>query len=195
MNEKEIANELMTWLPKIGAGKALEYLPYRAAEEWHDIMDTMHLHQVIIDGRDIRFKQITLPDAPDGEEWNNPDNLTSDQVGIIEGWRLLLKSEIDPARGPIQGLEVWDLQDLSWIPGKPYPYSANCHDETYRIDAKKHPIGSLNKEEKDKDHRLYIQGKAADALFSKFSSLHFHDALEIVESIADGDIEHLKITY
>jgi len=35
-----------------------------------------------------------FPDPPEGCRWHNPDNLTPEQVGITEGWRLALESEI-----------------------------------------------------------------------------------------------------
>lgn len=39
-----------------------------------------------------RPKPLTFPDPPEGEKWQNPDNLTPDQLG--EEYRLLLESEI-----------------------------------------------------------------------------------------------------
>jgi len=32
------------------------------------------------------------------EQWHNPSNLTAEQVGLADGWRLLLKSEVDAGK-------------------------------------------------------------------------------------------------
>lgn len=34
-----------------------------------------------------------FPDPPAGKNWHNPDNLTPEEVGIADGWRLCLAQE------------------------------------------------------------------------------------------------------
>lgn len=45
-------------------------------------------------------------------EWHNPDNLTPEQYGADEGWRLLLKDEMDGGRGGYEYLVLG-----KWSPG------------------------------------------------------------------------------
>lgn len=45
-------------------------------------------------------------------EWHNPDNLTPEQYGADEGWRLLLKDEMDGGRGGYEYLALG-----KWNPG------------------------------------------------------------------------------
>jgi hypothetical protein len=42
---------------------------------------------------EYRIKPETFPPAPEGTAWHNPENLTPEQVGVSEGWRLLLEDE------------------------------------------------------------------------------------------------------
>lgn len=48
---------------------------------------------------------------PKGYDWHNPDNLTPEQVGVSDGWRLLLKSEIDPNRPLTEEIECYRFGD------------------------------------------------------------------------------------
>lgn len=51
------------------------------------------------------FRILEFPTPPKGEEWHNPHKLTATQVGVHEGWRLLLRSEVN--------LEMKDAKDGS----------------------------------------------------------------------------------
>lgn len=53
--------------------------------------------------------EIKFPDPPCGEEWHNPDGLSAAQVGVRDGWRLLVKSEVRvPRREHIaHSCEMW----------------------------------------------------------------------------------------
>lgn len=60
---------------------------------------------------------------------HNPDFLTPEQVGVSEGWRLLVKGEIRPA-----DCEFWARSYKDWLPadsGKPthseYTYRTRAH--------------------------------------------------------------------
>jgi len=81
-----------------------------------------------------------LGNAQDTIEWHNPDNLTPDQVG--EGYRLLTKKEqrsigdsLEDGFGEICDCYVGE----GWVSG----YYGSIEDSTYRVRAKKYPIGSL----------------------------------------------------
>lgn len=40
---------------------------------------------------------------------HNPDGLTNEQVGIVEGWRLLDEDEIIPNNNALEEIESWDI--------------------------------------------------------------------------------------
>ena len=62
---------------------------------------------------------------PEGETWSNPDNLTPDNVGVKDGWRLALRSEVK--RAALDGkCECWSD---SWLAGG---YIGEVLDFTYR---------------------------------------------------------------
>lgn len=48
-------------------------------------------------------------DPPDGYTWHNPDNLTPEQVGTADGWRLCCKEETAnlPDEGWLLGKKAW----------------------------------------------------------------------------------------
>jgi len=134
-----LADNMMIWLPKISAGKRLQvtYKDGMVAE----ILGIISLIENIKDGNEIRLKVIAFPDAPDGEEWHNPDKLTAEQVGIEDGWRLLLVSEIVDGRE----LHVCEsfIDEREWIDG----FSGWRLASTYRVKASEHPVGSLKPKE------------------------------------------------
>ena len=136
MNTKELAEQLIKWLPELAAGKTL-ISHDRLGTPW-GIESIDGLIRAIKKNRGIRIKQTPIPDPPDGEEWQNPDNLTAEQIGIDDGWRLLLKSEID-----INNSE-WVC--YSWMQGQWWsgrPVAAVCVMTTNRVWAKQYPVGSL----------------------------------------------------
>jgi hypothetical protein len=53
------------------------------------------------------IEPLKFPKLPEGEEWNNPDNLTPEQVEVDKGWRLLTVSEV--------------LQNQKIINNEPFP--------------------------------------------------------------------------
>ena len=69
-----------------------------------------------------RYRKLQWSDypPPEGEEWHNPYNLTPKQVGVQEGWRLALKSEVKD-NSPIANIcEVWNkyARDPRWFNGE-----------------------------------------------------------------------------
>ena len=136
MNTKELAEKLIKWLPELVAGKTLEYAPGRA-DSWYRIKTVFTLTEMIENRREIRIKQPPIPDPPEGEEWQNPDNLTAEQIGIDDGWRLLLKSEIDASRFT-KVCQLWTAGRL-WLSR----VCGICETGTYRTKADQYPVGSL----------------------------------------------------
>lgn len=55
------------------------------------------------DFRRWEYRILEFPDPPKGEQWHNPHKLNATQVGVHEGFRLLLESEEIPEIS-----EVWD---------------------------------------------------------------------------------------
>jgi hypothetical protein len=53
-----------------------------------------------------------FPDPPLGRKWHNPENLTPEEVGIADGWRLCLEDE--PGNLPDQYLN----DDYEWTGGE-----------------------------------------------------------------------------
>jgi len=58
-------------------------------------------------------KTVRFPEPPAGEQWNNPGKLSAEQVGIQDGWRLLLKSEIEAHRN-LDSQPSIDNEDVKW---------------------------------------------------------------------------------
>ena len=139
MNTKELAEQLIKWLPELAAGKTLMNCGLvKGSKICVKIIDVKMLIRYLEDGLGIEIQQTPIPDPPDGEEWQNPDSLTAEQIGIDDGWRLLLKSEID-----INNSE-WVC--YSWMQGQWWsgrPVAAVCVMTTNRVRAKQYPVGSL----------------------------------------------------
>jgi len=78
-----------------------------------------------------------LPIAPPDDPEHNPDNLKPEQVGVVGGWRLLRRSEVDPDRTDSVAVEGWLNEwrrDRDWCA---------CDEEmTYRT---RLPYGELDK--------------------------------------------------
>ena len=83
--------------------------------------------------------EVKFPDPPDGEQWHNTDNLTAEQVGIEDGWRLLLVSEIYERTHYIKS-RVWVIGS-GW--GLLDTWLCRSNLVTYRVKASEHPVGSL----------------------------------------------------
>lgn len=54
--------------------------------------------QMTWDWKGFGYDVLEFPDPPPNSAWHNPANLTATQVGVHEGWRLLLESEMDGGR-------------------------------------------------------------------------------------------------
>ncbi len=59
---------------------------------WSPGYDSYLILSILANYDEIRRAPLTFPDPPEGREWQNPDNLTPEQVGVPE-WRLLLRGE------------------------------------------------------------------------------------------------------
>lgn len=72
-------------------GEEIEY--FMSSQSWltEGFLDVENL---IIFPKRYRIKPQEFPTPPEGEEWHNPDKLTPGQIGVKDGWRLLLESEI-----------------------------------------------------------------------------------------------------
>jgi len=165
MQTKELAEQLSPWLPELISGKTLERNHVNDRHQWVDILDITGLAHFINMGCEIRIKQTPIPPAPDGDSWQNPDNLTAEQIGIDEGWRLLLKSEL-VFRDEKICCEGWRT-DGKW--SRTSPLYSNDTDMTYRVGAKKYPIGMLRDstderllEQKRKDIAQYFMDMGDD---------------------------------
>jgi len=147
MNQKELSDELMIWLPKMSAGKTLEYAFADGGTTKIDTIEQLIRH--VSGSGEIRIKVTPFPAAPDGEEWHNPDTLSVEQVGVNEdgkfeaGFRLLLKSELDVGRTK-KYCQLWIGVDeegpCGWSFGE---FPGICQEETYRVHSDEHPVGSL----------------------------------------------------
>lgn len=60
---------------------------------------------------------------------HNPANLTPEQYGAADGWRLLKRSEINTRGEQISEIECWNRVCKNWIT---YRFYGACDDETYR---------------------------------------------------------------
>ena len=156
--EQKLADELMIWLPKISAGTALEFLHDVVNTDWHEILDVNGLIRELGNESEIRIKAIAFPDAPEGEEWQNPDNLTAEQVGIEDGWRLLLVSEIYHRETSAR------ISGCIWMPSLDIPrwsiYGRKYGEEkfsSYRVKASDHPVGSLKPKVEEVEPKLTIE--------------------------------------
>ena len=132
--EQKLADEVMIWLPKFSAGVTLEIIGHKTMSV---VLCPSDLIDAIEVGCEIRIKAIAFPDAPDGEEWQNPDNLTAEQVGIEDGFRLILESE-RPNLQPGFKCEGWSGAWKVYRIG-----SCGLKSTTYRVKASEHPVGSL----------------------------------------------------
>lgn len=83
-----------------------------------------------------RIKRLEFPAPPEGEEWHNSENLTPEQVGILEGYRLAIKSEVLTG-SRFCGFYVWTISK-DWA-GEICP---NIGKFTYRT---KHPLPTKSK--------------------------------------------------
>ena len=133
---QKLADDLMIWLPKFSAGIALEIIGHKTMSV---VLCPSDLIDAIEVGCEIRIKQAAFPDAPDQEKWQNPDNLTAEQVGIEDGWRLLLVSEIYDRKCYITAF-AWGIH-CGW--GSMDTWLCRSKSVTYRVKASEHPVGSL----------------------------------------------------
>jgi hypothetical protein len=87
---------------------------------------------------------------------HNPDNLTEEQVGVKDGWRLLEPEEIHGGNNLTTEMQPW-LDEGEWLP-------CACHgadpDNTYRTKKPKGYFLPKTQEQKDADaFDQYLYGK------------------------------------
>ncbi len=115
----------------IQAWKDKKVLQFRAGiAGWFDC-DAPHLIPASVDtltNGGFRIKPDEFPQPPEGKEWHNPENLTPEQVGVSEGWRLLLK---DAERALESGTEFL-MQDGRWGRFTDYHGMSRLDNRTYR---------------------------------------------------------------
>lgn len=85
---------------------------------WREVCGAVGI-PVIAGGLRIRTnkpKKLNLSNPPVGEEWHNPLNLSAGQVGLNDGYRLLLKSEMPPCfHSNVKGkVEIYNFDDQQW---------------------------------------------------------------------------------
>lgn len=153
--EQKLADDLMIWLPKLSAGKTLERSFVNNAARWTDVEDIHGLANYITHGCEIRIKQIQFPAAPDGEVWHNPDNLTAEQVGVEDGWRLLLVSEayLRDLGAQIVG-QCAGFRSIRW--NSSGHLTVNCPHKSYRVKTADYPVGSLKPKKKKPDYERIL---------------------------------------
>ena len=139
--EQKLAEELMIWLPKFSAGVTLQFVLSNGTTASITTLKILldSVDATIGTGSIIRIKQAAFPNAPDQEKWQNPDNLTAEQVGIEDGWRLLLVSEIYDRKCYITAF-AWGIH-CGW--GSMDTWLCRSKSVTYRVKASEHPVGSL----------------------------------------------------
>lgn len=66
------------------------------------------------------YRILDFPSPPEGQKWHNPANLNATQVGVRDGWRLLLESEVgeDQWKGGIEYMENSPTKRWSPFPEK-----------------------------------------------------------------------------
>jgi len=136
MKTKDTADKLSPWLDKLSEGKTLIYGEHDKSTVFAIIRSIVDLAQAVNDGKYICEYIAKFPEPPEGEEWHNPDKLTPEQVGVDDGWRLLLVSELAKDRDAVIGDM---LLSKGWDKGC-YGNNANA---TYRVKTAEHPVGSL----------------------------------------------------
>ena len=176
METKEQIDELMIWLAELSAGKRLatydldEVTPIVTL-----INDIPQLVQLINTGEHIQTMQIKIPAPPDGESWHNPDELSGEQIDIDDGWRLLLVSELNSLRDDnLLPCRIWVSTALRWSNGN---VSGGNVCDTYRVNAKKHPVGSLR--------------PVADLSREKIQEQVTDQMLDIIRECDVGDLDDL----
>jgi len=187
MNQKKLCQELMTWLPELECGKALEVDDYIGKSV--EICDVNDLIIAIKSGHQIRIKQTPIPPAPDGDEWHNPHNLTGEQIGTDQGYRLLLKSEICDRDCPFPG-QLWNFNKSDWGSGLNVYGASDLI--TYRVDAKKYPLGMLRDSSDDKK-----LDEVHGAIFCYFLENGFPPqyADAAARELTSGKVPHIEIKY
>ena len=190
---KILADELMFWLPKMSEGKTLECVS-QSNTIW-PINDVEDLMAYIRSGDDIQIKHVPFPDAPEGEQWHNFHDLTSHEVGIDNGWRLLLKSEIVDLR-PSRPCFMWVANLKGW---NRMACCGSCEDETYRVKADEHPVGSLT-DPFTEQHRKQVEAEIYQDLRGRDEIAHWTDSskdavTELIKAIKAGKIRHVEIKY
>lgn len=78
---------------------------------------------------------------------HNPDNLTREQVGVSEGWRLLDEDELNDHRISSSDIERWMVNSRSWSGG----YSGGSESSTYRTTLTRQELASLETVDDDEN--------------------------------------------
>jgi len=188
MTEKELAEQLIKWLPELAAGKTLETVYCDGSG--HEIASIEDLiEEIQDDDATIRIKQTPIPDAPDSESWQNPDNLTAEQIGIDQGWRLLLKSEIIPRKSAdITGWYFSMNDEWAALPtGKIY---GSGRATTYRVKADEYPVGSL----KPKSEAQLMDDKQTEIIEYLVENGMTHTRACIISTrMVSGKVPHMEL--
>lgn len=56
-----------------------------------------------------RIKPLSFPEPPEAQAWHNPDGLNAEQIGVNDGWRLLLDGEEIHPQDEYFFADEWDL--------------------------------------------------------------------------------------
>jgi len=144
METKELADELMIWLPKLSAGKTLVYGQHDKSHIFAIINSITDLTEAVNKGKYIAEYIPKFPEPPEGESWFNGSDLSADQVGVNDGFRLLLISELYNRECQIEA-EGWSDVERKWTKGRFWAVEKSI--VTYRVKTAEHPVGSLKPKE------------------------------------------------
>jgi len=194
MESKELIDDVLFWLPKIKSGKTLIAIDPDHPTNDQTIEDVEHLVRCVKDSMIIEIKVIPFPSPPDGEEWQNPDKLTAEQVGIDDGWRLLLVSEVHKLTKCVTAC-IW-LDTDKWSASAGLCMQRDCY--TYRVITDEHPVGSLkplvdvSREKIEADLKEHLIEEGAYRIVDICDDLAVDD---FINDIKAGKIPNLEIKY
>jgi hypothetical protein len=120
----------------------------------------------------IPVRAACIPEPPAGESWHNPDNVTAEQLGVREGWRLLLSSEVGkPETGnPLYGrCDSWGSCSHEWTSGRNWGMGRKT---TYRTRFPLPGCGTVPLSELQPIVRRIGDGPSGTILYSDYDALH-----------------------
>lgn len=74
---------------------------------------------------------------------HNPDNLTPEQYGAVEGYRLLYADEIKDRQKDHEEIEAWDIRDKYWGKYWGKSYFGHSFRMTYRTKLSRKELAKL----------------------------------------------------